>query len=132
MTAMKRVRQRALGGALVLSIVGLGIGQVVLQNKAEAQRAEAQGYVLSATDGESLIRGGGSILIKVDPSRGSNSVALSSSTAAAVVHLNKADLRGKVNVHAEGGMTEIEWRNDDEMLIKGRADLVCEGDYFNA
>ena len=59
-----------------MSIVGLGIGQVVLQNKAEAQRAEAQGYVLSATDGESLIRGGGSILIKVDPSRGSNSVAL--------------------------------------------------------
>ena len=52
------------------------------------------------------------------------------STAAAIVHLNNANLRGKVNVHAEGGMTEIEWRNDDEMLIKGRADLVCEGEFF--
>jgi diaminopimelate epimerase len=35
-----------------------------------------------------------------------------------------------VHVHAEGGTTEIEWREDGEMLIKGRADLVCEGEYF--
>jgi hypothetical protein len=36
-----------------------------------------QGYVLSPTEGEHLIRNAGSIYsIKVDPSRGSNSMAL--------------------------------------------------------
>jgi mannose-6-phosphate isomerase-like protein (cupin superfamily) len=35
-----------------------------------------QGYVLGPTEGEHLIRNAGSILIKVDPSRGSNSMAL--------------------------------------------------------
>jgi diaminopimelate epimerase len=53
------------------------------------------------------------------------------STAAAIVHLFYAKSRGLVHVHAEGGTTEIEWRDNDKMLIKGRADLVCEGEYFN-
>ena len=35
-----------------------------------------QGYVLGSTEGEHLIRNAGSILIKVDPSRGSNNMAL--------------------------------------------------------
>ena len=36
-----------------------------------------QGYVLGPTEGERLIRNGGSVyLIKVDPSRGSNNMAL--------------------------------------------------------
>jgi quercetin dioxygenase-like cupin family protein len=35
-----------------------------------------QGYVLGPTEGEHLIRNAGSILIKVDPSRGSNNLAL--------------------------------------------------------
>ena len=35
-----------------------------------------QGYVLGPTDGEHLIRNAGSIFIKVDPSRGSNNIAL--------------------------------------------------------
>ena len=35
-----------------------------------------QGYVLGPTEGEHLILRGGSIFIKVDPSRGSNSMAL--------------------------------------------------------
>ena len=35
-----------------------------------------QGYVLGPTEGEHLIRNAGSIIIKVDPSRGSNSMAL--------------------------------------------------------
>jgi quercetin dioxygenase-like cupin family protein len=35
-----------------------------------------QGYVLGPTEGEHLIRNAGSILIKVDPSRGSNNIAL--------------------------------------------------------
>ena len=35
-----------------------------------------QGYVFGPTEGEHLIRNAGSILIKVDPSRGSNNMAL--------------------------------------------------------
>lgn len=35
-----------------------------------------QGYVLGPAEGEHLIRNAGSILIKVDPSRGSNNLAL--------------------------------------------------------
>jgi mannose-6-phosphate isomerase-like protein (cupin superfamily) len=35
-----------------------------------------QGYVLGPTEGEHLIRNAGSIFIKVDPSRGSNNMAL--------------------------------------------------------
>ena len=35
-----------------------------------------QGYVLDPAEGEHLIRNAGSILIKVDPSRGSNNMAL--------------------------------------------------------
>ena len=35
-----------------------------------------QGYVLGSTEGEHLIRNAGSIFIKVDPSRGSNNMAL--------------------------------------------------------
>jgi quercetin dioxygenase-like cupin family protein len=65
----------AFGAALVLSIIGLGIGQAVLQNKADAQRA-AQGYAVNATEGEHLIIRGGSVFIKVDPRRDSNNLAL--------------------------------------------------------
>ncbi len=35
-----------------------------------------QGYVLGPAEGEHLIRNGGNLLIKVDPSRGSNNMAL--------------------------------------------------------
>ncbi len=35
-----------------------------------------------------------------------------------------------VSVHAPGGMTEAVWREDDEMLITGRADLVFCGEWF--
>jgi mannose-6-phosphate isomerase-like protein (cupin superfamily) len=39
-------------------------------------RASTQGYVLGPSEGEHLIRNAGSILIKVDPSRGSSNLAL--------------------------------------------------------
>ena len=35
-----------------------------------------QGYVLGPTEGEHLIRNAGNLLIKVDPTRGSNNMAL--------------------------------------------------------
>jgi mannose-6-phosphate isomerase-like protein (cupin superfamily) len=76
MIVIKQNRPFTIGAALMLSIIGLGVGQAVLQNKADAQRAEAQGYVLNAAEGEHLILRGGNIFIKVDPSRGSNNLAV--------------------------------------------------------
>lgn len=51
------------------------------------------------------------------------------SIAAAVAHLQRENLRGQVAVHAPGGTTEAVWREDDEMLITGRADLAFCGEY---
>ena len=39
-------------------------------------QAKHQGYVMGPNEGEHLIRNAGSLLIKVDPSRGSNNMAL--------------------------------------------------------
>ena len=61
MIVFKQNRPFTIGAALMLSIIGLGIGQAVLQNKADAQRAEAQGYVLNAAEGEHLILRGGNL-----------------------------------------------------------------------
>jgi mannose-6-phosphate isomerase-like protein (cupin superfamily) len=70
-------RQRTFMRAkLVLGIVGLGIGQSPLHSSPEEQRVSSQGYALGPTEGEHLIRNAGSIFIKVDPSRGSNNMAL--------------------------------------------------------
>jgi quercetin dioxygenase-like cupin family protein len=70
-------QDRLLAAASILSAIGgLAIWYAVLQNRAEAQRAEAQGYALGPTEGERLILRGGEVLIKVDPNRGSNNLAL--------------------------------------------------------
>jgi len=98
MIPIKQSRQRALGAALVLSIFGLGIAQAVLQNETQAQHAEAHGYVLSATEGEHLIRGGGNLLIKVDPSRGSNSLALGT---------QQVPVGGRIPIHRHAQMDEV-------------------------
>jgi len=52
------------------------------------------------------------------------------SIAAAVASAFTGKTERKVSVHAEGGMTEAVWREDDEMLITGRADLVFCGEWF--
>jgi len=52
------------------------------------------------------------------------------SIAAAVVSAFVGKTGRKVSVHAEGGTTETVWREDDEMLITGRADLVFCGEWF--
>jgi mannose-6-phosphate isomerase-like protein (cupin superfamily) len=67
MTVSRRNFLRPAAGAVVLP---------ALHNVAEAQRMSTQGYVLGPTEGEQLIRNDGSILIKVDPSKGSNNMAL--------------------------------------------------------
>ncbi len=51
-------------------------------------------------------------------------------TSAAAVLSRKKGLTGrKVAVRTEGGVTDIEWREDDEILITGRADLAYEGEW---
>jgi mannose-6-phosphate isomerase-like protein (cupin superfamily) len=56
--------------------IEFSIDSIVLHNVAEAQRMSTQGYVLGPTEGEHLIRNAGSLIIKVDPSTGSNNMAL--------------------------------------------------------
>ena len=52
------------------------------------------------------------------------------SIAAAVASAFTGKTERKVSVHAEGGTTEAVWRDDDEMMITGRADLAFCGDWF--
>lgn len=53
------------------------------------------------------------------------------SIAAAVAAAVTGRAGRKVSVHAAGGTTETEWRESDgEMLLTGRADFVCRGEYW--
>jgi diaminopimelate epimerase len=54
----------------------------------------------------------------------------SCSIAAAVASAFTEQTERKVLVHAVGGMTEAVWREDGEMMITGRADLVFCGEWF--
>ena len=97
MIELKKYRRTNLGAALIGSIVGLGIGLAALENKANAQR-EAQGYMLAATEGEQLIRNGGSIFIKVAPSKGSDNLALGT---------QQVPVRAGIPVHQHAEMDEV-------------------------
>jgi quercetin dioxygenase-like cupin family protein len=57
-------------------ILSVGVGLISAQRASERQRVSTQGYVLGPSEGEHLIRNAGSIFIKVDPSKGSNNMAL--------------------------------------------------------
>ena len=52
------------------------------------------------------------------------------SIAAAVASADSGKTDRKISVHAPGGTTEVVWREDGEMLITGRADLVLCGEFF--
>ncbi len=52
------------------------------------------------------------------------------SIAAAVASASAGKTGREISVHAEGGTTEAVWREDDEMLITGRADLVFCGEFY--
>lgn len=95
---MKQGPKRAIGGIIVLSVLGLWLGQVAFLNTAQAQRDEAQGYVLSATEGEKLVFRGGEIFIKVDPATGSNNVALGT---------QRVLVGGRIPVHRHTQMDEV-------------------------
>jgi diaminopimelate epimerase len=61
---------------------------------------------------------------------GETSASGTCSSGAAVLSAFCGQTERKVTVHTEGGKTEINWRDDGEILILGRADLVFEGVYF--
>jgi diaminopimelate epimerase len=60
---------------------------------------------------------------------GETSASGTCSTAAAILCAFTNRTEREVSVKSEGGITEIIWREDDEMLIKGRADFVFSGEY---
>jgi diaminopimelate epimerase len=61
---------------------------------------------------------------------GETSASGTCSSGAAILSALTGKTKRRVAVHSEGGITEITWRDDDEMLILGRADLVFCGEYY--
>ena len=62
---------------------------------------------------------------------GETSASGTCSSGAAVLGAFTGKTGRQVSVHTKGGTTEINWRDDGEMMIKGRADLVFCGKYFS-
>ncbi len=74
---------------------------------------------------------GANIELKIwERGAGETSASGTCSSGAAVLSALTGKTGRNVSVHTEGGITEITWRDDDEMLILGRADLVFGGEYF--
>ncbi|HEY0458734.1 MAG TPA: diaminopimelate epimerase [Pyrinomonadaceae bacterium] len=61
---------------------------------------------------------------------GETSASGTCSSGAAILSAFTGRTGRRVSVHTPGGITEITWRDDDEMLILGRADIVFCGEYF--
>ncbi len=63
--------------------------------------------------------------------RGAGETAASGtcSSGAAVLTAFRGETGRRVNVLSEGGTTVVTWREDDEILILGRADFVFSGEY---
>ena len=70
----------------------------MLHNVAEVQDVSKQEYVLGPTEGEHLIRNAGSFVIKVDPSRGSNNLALGT---------QQVPIRAGIPVHQHNEADEV-------------------------
>lgn len=85
-------------------LTALGVGQALLDNRAQAQRDSARGYVLSAGEGETLVRPTGNIIVKADPTKGSSGMALGTQHlkpgAGIPVHRHEQD---EVLIVEEGG-----------------------------
>ena len=60
---------------------------------------------------------------------GETSASGTCASAAAVLSAMAGRTERTVSVHSEGGVTEIHWRDDDEILLTGRADLVYCGEW---
>ncbi|CAN5388683.1 diaminopimelate epimerase [soil metagenome] len=63
--------------------------------------------------------------------RGAGETAASGtcSSGAAVLSAFLLKTGRKVRVHSEGGITDVLWRNDDEIVLTGRADFVYCGEW---
>lgn len=61
---------------------------------------------------------------------GETSASGTCSSGAAILSAFRGETGRKVSVHTEGGITEITWRDDDEILILGRADFVFNGEWI--
>lgn len=61
---------------------------------------------------------------------GETSASGTCSSGAAVLSAFTGRTGRKVSVHTEGGVTEVLWRDDDEMLLTGRADFAYCGEWF--
>jgi diaminopimelate epimerase len=61
---------------------------------------------------------------------GETSASGTCSSGAAILSAFTGRTGRRVSVHTPGGITEITWRDDDEMMILGRADIVFCGEYF--
>jgi mannose-6-phosphate isomerase-like protein (cupin superfamily) len=71
---------------------------LALDNIVRVQDVSKQGYVLGPTEGEHLIRNAGSLFIKVDPTRGSNSMALGT---------QQVPIRAGIPVHQHNEADEV-------------------------
>ncbi len=60
---------------------------------------------------------------------GETSASGTCSSGAAILSAFRGETGRQVSVHTAGGITEINWREDGEMLILGRADFVFDGEY---
>lgn len=60
---------------------------------------------------------------------GETSASGTCSSGAAVLSAFTGRTGRKVSVHSPGGVTEVLWRDDDEMLLTGRADLAYCGEW---
>lgn len=60
---------------------------------------------------------------------GQTSASGTCASGAAVLSAFTGKTDRTVSVHTQGGVTEVFWRSDDEILLTGRADLVYCGDW---
>ena len=60
---------------------------------------------------------------------GETSASGTCASGAAVLSAFTGKTERTVSVHTEGGVTEVFWRDDDEILLTGRADLVYCGEW---
>jgi diaminopimelate epimerase len=60
---------------------------------------------------------------------GETSASGTCASASAVLSAFTGKTERAVSVHTEGGVTEVFWREDDEILLTGRADLVYCGEW---
>ena len=60
---------------------------------------------------------------------GETSASGTCASASAVLSAFTGKTDRTVSVHTEGGVTEVFWRDDDEILLTGRADLVFCGEW---